>query len=143
MLQQLGTMLLCHSALDVTWHQLTFCHSTHTITRHQLIFFVTRLPLICSVTIGFCIYSAPTVFLLGLLCLFFPSFTFKRLSMHCVITFLTNSCNPLHNHNSTFPLGLLVTSCWLRPFQIFFINQIFFKSSSSIKNQLSDSTWII
>ena len=40
--------------------------------------------------------------------------------MHHVITILTNSCTPLHNHNSTFPLGAILTSFD----QILFINQI-------------------
>ena len=121
--------LSCYSSL-VLWSsiaqpQLFYYYSVLTI------FIVTHLPLSFSASIRILIYLAPTDFLLGFVFLIFLSVVFHRSSIHCVITILTDSCTSLHNHNSNFSLGLLVTSYWLKPFQIFFINQ------------LSDSTWII
>ena len=96
-----------HLTLTITQHLLslsTYCYSTLTIT---------WLPLTCSTSIRICIYSAPTDFFLSFVLLIFLSVAFHRWSIHYVSTILANSCTSLHNHNSTFPLGTFVTSCWL------------------------------
>ena len=105
---------------SVTRHLLFFCHLALTMF---------LFPLTCM---------APTNFLLSLVFLIFLSVASNRSSMHYVITILADSCTPLHNHNSTFPLATFVTSCWSNSLNLLHQSNLLYQS-----NQLSDSTWII
>ena len=140
MLQQFDSLLLWHSAhtiysastnflfLDVYWVTwLILFFLAHTIFLTHTVYLAHTICSAHTVSSAHTICSAHIFFLAHTVCSTHTIFSFhvlasNSLTMHYVITILANSCNPLHNHNSTFSLGHLVTSHLLKTFWNFLIN---------------------